>query len=68
MVTAEEYRRRAEQCERLAEMAADPYHKKNYARLAKLWTETARKTVDREEFSSTLATIENIVGSDSSRV
>jgi hypothetical protein len=59
MISAEEYRLRAEQCHRLAEMATDDYHKKNYQRLAKLWTETAHKIEDREEFSSTLASIED---------
>jgi hypothetical protein len=61
MASAEEYRRRADECRRLANEAKDGFHKKNFERLEKLWAETARKTEDRRAFASTLATIENVI-------
>jgi hypothetical protein len=61
MLRAEDYRLRAEQCFRKAQEARDDYHRKNFSRLANMWTEMARKTAAREEFSTTLSQIEQVI-------
>jgi hypothetical protein len=61
MLRAEDYRLRAEQCFRKAQEARDDYHRKNFSRLANMWTEMARKTAAREEFSATLSQIERVI-------
>lgn len=61
MITAAEYRQKAEQCLRLADGAKDSYHKKNFLRLSTMWSEMATKTEAREEFSTTLSAIEKAI-------
>jgi hypothetical protein len=61
MVSAAEYRERADECSRKARESTDDYHKKNFARLAKMWSDMASKTEARAEFSTTLSEIEQAI-------
>ncbi len=61
MVSAAEYRQRADECSRKAREATDDYHKKNYARLATMWSDMASKTDSRKEFSARLSEIEQAI-------
>lgn len=61
MVSAAEYRRRAEECSLKAREATDEYHKKNYGRLANMWSDMASKTASRTEFSATLSELEQAI-------
>jgi hypothetical protein len=61
MASAADYRQRAEECLRLANEAKEGYHKKNFSRLATMWSEMASKTEAREEFATTLSEIEDII-------
>ncbi len=61
MLRAEDLRQRAALCSRKAQEATDDYHKKNYSRLAKMWSDMASRTAAREEFSATLSEIEQAI-------
>lgn len=52
MLGAADYRKRAEDCLRLAEQAGDEYHRKNYQQLATMWSEMAQKAMNREGITS----------------
>jgi hypothetical protein len=70
MADAADYRRKAEDCVRLAEQAADDFHRRNFQQLAAMWSEMADKAegrvvalneaADDETLNDALATIRNV--------
>lgn len=48
MIRAADYRARAEHCARSAKAAQDDYHRKNFQKLAEMWSEMAAKAESRE--------------------
>jgi hypothetical protein len=49
MILAADYRRRAEDCARLAKEAQDDFHRKNFSELAAMWAEMAEKADGRAD-------------------
>ncbi|MCW5681933.1 MAG: hypothetical protein KF794_05120 [Xanthobacteraceae bacterium] len=47
MIHAADYRRRAEDCAKRANEAQDDYHRKNFLKLADIWTQMAEKEESR---------------------
>lgn len=57
MIHAADYRRRAEDCARRANEAQDDYHRKNFLKLADIWTQMAEKAESRAPLMARLGAV-----------